>query len=94
MTTISLVSEFQKLVRDKCRETNRIQISLTVYVQNIKKGRKSVSQAANWAKAMLAGLIGSREAETFVERGVQRWIIEKEKSGNSIYSIYISVYGK
>ena len=94
MTSISLITEFQKLVRDKCRETSLIPASLTVYVQNIKNGRKSVSQAANWAKAMLAGFIGSREAETFIERGVQKWIIEKEKNGNSIYSIHASVYGK
>ena len=93
MTSTSLIAEFQKVVREKCRDIGLIQAVLPVYVRQIIGGRKAVDQGKNWAKAMLAGGGGSRAAETFVERGVQSFI-KRQEGRNSIYSVYSRTYGK
>ena len=94
MYSISLMTELRKLVRAKCRNTPNVQAALAAYVGQIRNGRNSVHQTRDFRHGLAEVFGGGSAIDSFIKTTVRDWMAKKEKAGNSVYSVYIEVYGK
>jgi hypothetical protein len=91
----SLLVEMRKLVKRKCGEAELIMNSLNIYLDQVRRGRASVSPGRNVAKAILGGLGVDTEAlNNFFEIVVRDWIAAKEQKSNTLYGVLFQVFGK
>jgi hypothetical protein len=101
LTSTSLMTELRNMVRDTCQDLDRIRSFLSACCDRIKGGRDSVHQSRSFAHA-LAQMIGDSWGisnmtsllDNFIQISARGWMSKKERSGNSIYSEYIKVFGK
>lgn len=92
MTSISMLSRVREVVRNKCGDPDLILISLKALLDEFLLGRKAVHQYRNFRCAIAYAIGGLSALQNFIEVGVREWMENKEKQGNTIYSLFITTW--